>query len=105
MSGYAPKICITCEHDESMPDTQLSEQGINCPDLDPGPPTAVAKFGCVHMIVPVWSQERNRTEPVKNLLTRLRTGKTLQKFLKNQTGRDDRIPRLYRADKLIGLKR
>jgi hypothetical protein len=84
------KIAVGTEHREVMSDTKLREERIDRADLKTAAAALVAKFCGGNVVFSLWHDERQRSEPVEDLCSRLGAAEPLEKFLKNQSGRENR---------------
>ena len=79
-------------------DTKLCKQRINRADLDAGAAAPIAQLCSIYVILPVGHQKREGREPPQNLRACLRAGETLQQLLQHETGGENDMPTLKRAD-------
>jgi hypothetical protein len=86
-----------------MTDAQLRDQGVNRPRLNSAPAAAISNFRGRDMIVTIRHQKREGREVSDNLFFGLGTGEPLQKFLKDQTGRQNSFTALERPNQRSDL--
>jgi hypothetical protein len=84
------EIPVGAQHDELVPDAEPGQQGINRPDLKAASTTVVAKVCCRDVIFALGHDQRQRSESIKDLLSRFRAAESLQNLLKNQAGSENR---------------
>ena len=70
---------------------QLSEEGVNRPDLYSCPAASIPKFSGSDMILTLRLNQRKRRESFDDLSAGLGAVEALQKFLQHKAGRDDHI--------------
>lgn len=91
------KIPVGTEHHEVVSDTKLREERIDRSDLKAGAPAFIAKVCGGGVVFALWHDERQRSEPIEDLCSRLRAAESLKKFLENQAGRENRSFALERV--------
>ena len=84
------EVTVGAEHRQVVPDTKLCEQSIDRPDLKAAPAAFIAKVCRGDMVFALRHDERQRSEPLKDLCPRLRAAESLEKFLEDQAGRENR---------------
>lgn len=84
------KIPVGTEHHEVVSDTKLREERIDRSDLKAAAAAFIAKIRGGNVIFALRHDERQRSEPIEDLCSRLRAAETLEKFLENQAGRENR---------------
>jgi hypothetical protein len=88
--GKVLEIPVCTQHDEFVPDAEPGQESIDGADLNATAATVVAKICCGGMIFTLGHDQRQRSESIKNLLSRFRAAETLQDLLKNQACGKDR---------------
>ncbi len=83
------EVLIGAEERQVVPDTKLSNQHIDCSNLDSHATARVAQRRSLDVIISVRNQERHSGKPLENLGTCLGPSETLQQLLKNESGRED----------------
>lgn len=104
-TGDALEIIVGGQHREVMADANLRQQGIDRSNLNPRAPAAVSQLGRLDVIVSIWDDEGQSRKPIQDLRASFGTRKSLQQFLKDETGREDRFARLNRAHERSGFRR
>ena len=84
------KIPVDTEHHEIVPDTKLREERLDRSDLKAAAAAFIAKICGGRVVFALRHDERQRSEPIEDLCSRLGAAKSLEKFLKNQAGRENR---------------
>jgi hypothetical protein len=114
LSGPQPKldvlrsrteVAVRAEQDEIVLEAELDENGVDRSDLDAAPPAAFANFSGLDVVVTLRLQESERGKPLDQLPTRLGSGEALEKFLQDQTGREDLIGSLQGVSKSLHFRR
>ena len=85
------EILIGAQKHQVMPDAQLRNERIDCSDLNTRPATGVPHTCCSHMIRAIRLNQRQRGEPLDDLIACLGTHKALKKFLQYKAGRDNHV--------------
>jgi hypothetical protein len=85
MSRGKDEIVVGCQQHQVVTNAQLRDYRVDRADLQAGAAATIAQVRSVDVIQPVRSQERQRRKTVDDVLSRLRTGKSLQQFLQDQT--------------------
>jgi hypothetical protein len=88
--GNVLEIPVGTQHDKLVPDAELDEQGIDRPYLNAATTTIVAKICRGGVIFALGHKQRQRSESIKNLLSRFRSAESLQDLLENQACGEDR---------------
>ncbi|HEV7485399.1 MAG TPA: hypothetical protein VGQ65_06920 [Thermoanaerobaculia bacterium] len=88
--GKVLEIPVYTQQDEFVPDAEPGQESINGSDLNAATATVVAKICCCGVIFALGHDQRQRSESIKNLLSRFRAAETLQDLLKNQACSEDR---------------
>ena len=88
--GEVLEIPVCTQHHEVVSDTELREEGVNRTDLKASATTVVAKVCCRDVIFALGHDQRQRSESIKDLLSRFRAAEALQNLLKNQAGSENR---------------
>jgi hypothetical protein len=86
MPGDIAKVPIDRQYREVVVETELRQQRIDRADLNAAASAFVSQSGRVHMVEPVRNEQRQRSEPIEDLLAIPRSGKALQNLLQNQSG-------------------
>ena len=89
MAGDIAKVFVGRQHHEVVAETKLCQQRIDGADLNAAASACVSQFGRVHMVAPVWNQQRQRIEPVEDLPAARRSGEALQKLLQSEPSGDE----------------
>jgi hypothetical protein len=85
------EVLVRRQHDQIMPDAELSQQRIDCSNLYAAASATVPQLGGLDVIVTIWNQQRNCGETLDNLATGLWASESLKQFLQDKPGRDDRF--------------
>lgn len=85
------EVQIRSQHREFVADAKLSEKGIDGGHLHAVPAAVISQFGGLYMIFAIGAQERDCREPIDDEIASRRACETLQEFLKDKTGRQDRF--------------
>jgi hypothetical protein len=86
------EVAVGAEEREGMPNAKLSNECIDCSNLDSYATTRFSQRRSLDVIIPIRSQERHSGKPLENLGTCLRPRKTLQQLLENESGRENSLP-------------
>jgi hypothetical protein len=92
------------EHCQIVTYAQLREESVNCSDLHAASATAISQFGRVDMIFAIWRYHWNGGESFEDLIAGLRASKPLEKFLKDEAGRQDDLVGLDCPDQHTDLR-
>ena len=88
--GEVLEIPVSAQHDELVPDAESGEEGINRAGLKAATTTVVAKVCRGDVMFALGHDQRQRSESIKDLLSRFRAAESLQDLLKNQASGEDR---------------
>jgi len=88
--GEVLEIPVSAQHDELVPDAESGEEGIDRADLNAATTTVVAKVRRGGVIFALGHDHRQRSESIKDLLSRFRAAESLQDLLKDQACGEDR---------------
>jgi hypothetical protein len=78
MVRYALKIPVTRKHQQAVADAQLRQERIDRANLNAMTAAGVAKHSGFDVIGSIGNEERQRGEPIQNLLTRFWAREALQ---------------------------
>jgi hypothetical protein len=85
------KVHVGTQHHEVVPDAKLREKCIDRSDLKAAPAALIAKLRGGSVVFALWHDERQMSEPNEDLRSRFRAVESLEKFLKNQSGGENRF--------------
>ncbi|MDZ4327933.1 MAG: hypothetical protein U1A73_23355 [Pseudomonas sp.] len=85
------EVVVGAQQRQIVSNAKLSEQRVDCANLNTRSTAGIAKIGGCNMVVAIRLQQRKRREVLDDLVARLRPGESLQQFLQNQPGDDDDI--------------
>lgn len=103
MLRHVLEVVITRKHQQVVANAELSKERIKGSGLYAMSTTDVTQFGGVDMVLPFRHQEGQCRKPLNDLLSRFRPGKTLQEFLQDEAGGQDRVPVLEHPDQCHDL--
>ena len=66
MAGKRFEIRIGREHGQLMPDAELGQKSVDCPDLCPAAPTAISQFSSSDVILAIGNQKGYGGKPVQD---------------------------------------
>ena len=75
-------------------DAQLGEQRVDRANLQARATASVAQFGSINVVLPVWRQEWQSGKSFYDILAGTGSGESLQQFLKDQPGGNNRLAAL-----------
>ncbi|HEY2093371.1 MAG TPA: hypothetical protein VGJ81_15940 [Thermoanaerobaculia bacterium] len=84
------KIPVRAEHHQVVSDAKLREERIDRSDLESAAAAFIAKVRGGDVVLALRHDERQRGEPLEDLCSRLRAAESLEKFLEDQAGRENR---------------
>jgi hypothetical protein len=85
------EVMVARQHRKLMTDTETGKQRIDGSDLHAAATAVISQVGGLNVVVSVGHQQRHCGESTHDLRKLPRPVKALQKLLKNQAGRDDRL--------------
>jgi hypothetical protein len=103
MSGHVVKVPVGRQHRQIVTDAKLSQQGIDCSDLNTATATLVSQLRGVNVVAPVGHQQRQGGKPIHYSPAIPRSGKTLQKLLQHQAGREYCLTRFEGPNQPVNL--
>lgn len=92
-AGNGCEVFVCGKHRQVVADAQGRQQGVDGRHLQAFAPASVSQVGRLDVVVAPGNQEREGGEAVDYLVTQSRSGKALEEFLQNQSGREDRLAR------------
>lgn len=78
MRRRQPEIVVSGQQRKVVPNAKLREHGVNRTDLDTCTTATIPQFRGLYMILAIRRQNRQRREPVNDLVAHSRPGETLQ---------------------------
>jgi hypothetical protein len=105
--GEVLEIPVCTQHNELVPDAESREEGINRANLKATTTAVVAKVRRSGVIVALGHNQRQRSESIKDLLSRFRAVESLQNLLKNQACGENRsfVPKCVGQEVDAGMTR
>ena len=89
--GEMLEVPVGTQQDKLVPDAKLGEKRIDRADLQPPAATIIAKVRRGDVIVSLWHDQRQSSESIQDLLSRLGAAESLQDLLENQARCEDRF--------------
>jgi hypothetical protein len=99
------EVVVRAEQDQIVLSTELDEHSVDGTDLYTATVTRVSDVGGFDMVFPVGLKETEGGEPLDQLAACSTPGKALEKFLQDQTRREDLIGSLESVLKRLDLRR
>ena len=91
MAGSRPEILVRREQWQTVPNAQLSDQGIDRPDLNALAAASIPQRGRFNMVLGIGCDHRKHGEILDDCPFRFGSLEALEQFLQNDTGRHDKI--------------
>lgn len=83
------EVLVGAEKSQNVPDAQLRNQRIDCPNLNTHSTTRVSQRRSLDVIISVRNQEWHGGKPLENLGACLGPSETLQQLLENESSREN----------------
>ena len=103
MAGGVVEVSIGGEQHQVVMEAEMREQGVDGPELDAVTPAGVAEIGGRDMVIAVRHDHRQRREVRHDSVTGLGAAEALEKLLKDEPGREHRVPGCKRLPQTIGF--